>query len=103
MIEKEKTGEAIKQALKNNGTYYCFIDSFCTGNINQLKVNLLNNHMESALNKQISINLNNTLKSVIDDLRMNVTPEEIKNYYKKYSNGIKLNINDTGDVNIKVT
>jgi len=42
MIEYSKCGPDIKNALIENGTYYCAIDDFCTGNIKNFKMYISN-------------------------------------------------------------
>ena len=37
MIEYDKCGANIKRVLKENSIYYCSIDDFCSGNIEDIK------------------------------------------------------------------
>ena len=50
MYEHSKCGQAIKRALSEHNIYYCSIDDFCSGNIEELKkaVEKVNPNVTSA-------------------------------------------------------
>lgn len=64
MAEKSKCGIDILNALENDGTYYCFIDDFCTGNIKNFK----NAMLRSALEKEVKNIVNIDTKKLLEDI-----------------------------------
>lgn len=75
MIEKEKCGPDIKNALQNNGTYYCYLDDFSTGNIKEFKNYILRNELEARLKPLVNMNVKDLVESIYTDLRMSDSSE----------------------------
>ena len=80
MIEYSKCGPDIKNALIENGTYYCSIDDFCTGNIKNFKMAILHNELESRVKDLIEIDTNQLLDDIFATLRMEISEAERQNF-----------------------
>ena len=102
MIEYSKCGPDIKNALIENGTYYCSIDDFCTGNIKNFKMAILHNELESRVKDLIEIDTNQLLDDIFTTLRMEISDAERQNFYKKYIQSMSLHIDKEGVMKIRV-
>lgn len=102
MIEYSKCGPDIKNALIENGTYYCSIDDFCTGNIKNFKMAILHNELESRVKNLVEINTNELLDDIFTSLRMEISDAERQNFYKKYIQSMSLHIDKEGVMKIRI-
>lgn len=102
MIEYSKCGPDIKNALIENGTYYCAIDDFCTGNIKNFKMAILHNELESRVKNMIEIDTKALLDDIFVSLRMDISDAERQNFYKKYIQSMSLQIDKEGIMRIRV-
>ncbi len=102
MIEYSKCGPDIKNALIENGTYYCSIDDFCTGNIKNFKMAILHNELESRVKDIVEIDTKALLDDIFTTLRMEISDAEKQNFYKKYIQSMALHIDRDGIMKIKI-
>ncbi len=102
MIEYSKCGPDIKNALIDNGTYYCAIDDFCTGNIKNFKMAVLHSELVSRVKDIVDINTREMLDDIFQSLRMDISEAEKQNFYKKYIQNMQLHIDKNGIMKIKV-
>ena len=102
MIEYSKCGPDIKNALLENGTYFCAIDDFCTGNIKNFKMAVLHSELVSRVGDIVNINTREMVEDIFTTLRMDISDAEKQNFYKKYIQGMQLHIDKDGVMKIKV-
>ena len=102
MIEYSKCGSDIKNALIENGTYYCSIDDFCTGNIKNFKMAVLHSELVSRVKDIVDIDTKGMLDDIFQSLRMDISEAEKQNFYKKYIQNMQLCIDKNGIMRIKV-
>ncbi len=102
MIEYSKCGPDIKSALIENGTYYCSIDDFCTGNIKNFKMAVLHSELVSRVKDLVCIDTNEMLNDIFNTLRMDISEAEKQNFYKKYIQSMQLHIDKDGIMKIRV-
>ncbi len=102
MIEYSKCGPDIKNALIENGTYYCSIDDFCTGNIKNFKMAILHNELESRIKNMVELDTNALLDDIFTTLRMEISDAERQNFYKKYIQSMSLQIDKEGIMRIRI-
>lgn len=102
MIEYLKCGPDIKNALIENGTYYCAIDDFCTGNIKNFKMAVLHSELVSRVKDLLQINAQEMMDDIFTTLRMDISDAEKQNFYKKYIQSMQLHIDKDGVMKIKV-
>lgn len=79
MVEREKCGIDIQNALENDGTYYCFIDDFCTGNIKDFKNAMVSAALEDEVSNILNLDSHKLLDDILCNLRMDVSPVERNN------------------------
>ena len=102
MIEYSKCGPDIKNALISNGTYYCAIDDFCTGNIKSFKVAVLHSELVSRVKDLVEINTKEMLDDIFTTVRMDISEAEKQNFYRKYIQTMQLHIDKDGIMRIRV-
>ena len=102
MAEKSKCGIDILNALENDGTYYCFIDDFCTGNIKNFKNAMLRSALEKEIGNIVNIDTKKLLEDIYFNLRMEVSEGEKQNFYNKYIKKMTLTIDNDGVMKIKI-
>ena len=102
MIEYSKCGPDIKNALIENGTYYCSIDDFCTGNIKKFKTAILHNELEARMKSLIEVDTKKLTDDIFTTLRMDISDAEKQHFYKKYIQGMTLGIDKDGIMRIKI-
>lgn len=102
MIEYSKCGPDIKNALIENGTYFCAIDDFCTGNIKSFKMAVLRSELKSRMQDIIQLNTTEMMDDIFSTLRMDISEAERQNFYKKYIQAMQLYIDKEGIMRIKI-
>ena len=102
MAEKSKCGPDIQNALRENRTYYCFIDDFCTGNIDAYKRNILTNALEDKIGNLVCIDAMELVEELYAELRIDATPAEKQNFYERVVKKIKVGIDPDGMLKLKL-
>jgi hypothetical protein len=100
MIENAKCGESIKKALDDSGIYYCSIDDFCSGNIDELKTSVMVQELKAYVQDLVSENVGDMLESIYARCRIELSETEKKRFYEKYVKTLKLMINNEGYMRI---
>lgn len=103
MYEYMKCGQAIKDALEQRQIYYCSIDDFCSGNIEDLKKVVLLDILKKYLPNLLSLNAKELAKRVFKEAWIDASDEEINNFYNKYIKTLKLSFNDDGEVFLNIS
>ena len=102
MVEEGKCGPDIQSTLENDGTYYCFMDDFCTGNIKNFKNAMFVSALKEEVEGIVKIDTKELCDGIIRNLRMDISSTEKSNYYNKYIRRLRLEIDDEGIMKIKV-
>jgi len=100
MVEYSKCGPDIKEALKNKGFSYCYIDDFCTGNSDEIKITAMLNEVQSAIDDSLSLNIRQVLEEAYRRTRAEMSNAEKNQFYDKYIKRMTLNIAADGEVTI---
>ena len=100
MVESLKCGPDIKAALKNKGFSYCYIDDFCTGNSNEIKITAMLNEVQDAIDEALQLNIHDVLEEAYRRTRAEMSTAEKKQFYDKYIKKMKLTIHEDGEVTI---
>ena len=58
MIEREKCGPDMKEALADSGIFYCYLDDFYSGNSEDIKKNALFKEMYRWIDNSVHLNVN---------------------------------------------
>lgn len=103
LVEHEKCGPDIKDALSNSGIYYCYLDEFYTGGDNKdLKISALIKEVREYLDHAINLNVNDMMATAMQNTRVNLSPAERSQFYDKYIRQMKLVTDEEGNVRLKL-
>ena len=102
MVEYEKTGPDIKNALSNSGIFYCYIDDFYSGNSDEIKVNALKREVRRYLDQSIRINVNQMMEEAYRATRIDMSAPEKRQFYDKYIKPMYIEIDDCGNLSVQL-
>lgn len=102
MIEYEKCGAAIKDALIRNNTYFCSIDDFGSGNIEEFKQLVLINELKAEIPNIVGKNGYQLTEQLYRQARLEPNDSEIRNFYEKYIKTLVLSFDSAGNISIKM-
>lgn len=100
VIEYDKCGQAIKETFENHNIYYCSLDDFCTGNIEELKKAVLINELKRYLPEIVKYNGKELAFTLFEQARIEASENEITNFYEKYIKTLRLNVDSDGNFSI---
>lgn len=96
MAEYAKHSPDIKEAMAEKGIKYCYMDDFCTGNIEEIKDRIFLKELKTGVESLVKIDLNDVIDEAILRTRMELTDDERNAYYKKMTKELAIEISDTG-------
>ena len=100
MVEKEKVGRDIIEALDEKGVFYCYLNDFCTSKVTDFENKVLDFELNKRLENLIGINAHDLLRSIYHDARIVPNEAERENYYNKHIKTLKLVIDECGTMKI---
>lgn len=100
MIEHEKCSGALKDALLQKGIFYCYIDSFYVGNVEEMKTKSLVRELRKILDDSFSLNVKSLIKELEERTRIDMTTVEEEQFIKKYIRTLELEIGEDGNMEI---
>lgn len=100
MVEISKFGADHRNALIEAGIPFCYIDNFCTGNSNQIKVEAMLREIRSTLDEALKINVNDMLREAYLTTRAEMSKAEQKQFYERYIKSMRLVIGEDGKLSI---
>ncbi len=102
MYEHSKCGQAIKRALSEHNIYYCSIDDFCSGNIEELKKAVLFSCLEKYLPEIISLNGKELVRKIYEEARISASEKEMENFYDRYIKTLRLRVDNDGNFIVEI-
>lgn len=102
MYEHSKCGQAIKRALSEHNIYYCSIDDFCSGNIEELKKAVLFSCLEKYLPEIISLNGKELVRKIYEEARISASEKEMENFYDRYIKTLRLSVDNDGNFTVEI-
>jgi len=102
MVEHEKMGADMKNALFNSGIFYCFINDFYSGNANDIKINALKREVQRFLDQTVRFNVNEMMETAYRATRIDMSKPEQKQFFDKYIKGMNVNIDKEGNLTIQL-
>ncbi|MDL2318151.1 NYN domain-containing protein [Eubacteriales bacterium OttesenSCG-928-A19] len=100
MLEHGKQSQQFLDALVNAGIFYCFIDSFSQGTINDIKTDVLRMQVGEYIDDSLNLNINTMMAAVCKKARIQISPSEEKKFIDKYITRIRLFIDPNGDISL---
>lgn len=101
MIESEKCGPNLKEALSNSKIFYCYLDDFYAGGGEELKVTALLGQITRQL-KPMTFNLFDMLNEAERIARASMTAPERTRFYEKHLRRLELTVDAEGNVEISL-
>ncbi|MCL2707780.1 MAG: NYN domain-containing protein [Defluviitaleaceae bacterium] len=102
MVEFEKTGPDIKNALVTSGIFYCYIDDFYSGESDRIVISALLNEAQRYLDQYTKINLVEMVDSICKATRIDMAPAERKQFFDKHIRTLNVEISKTGEFSIQL-
>ena len=93
LLEKEKYGSYLTEALDLNGIGYCIMDHFA-GNTDAIKIGALNMGVKEYLAEAVEIDLADLVIDLIDKLRITMTQKQKDAYYNRLVKNIKVAVKE---------
>lgn len=101
LVEKEKTGRDIKDALSNSGIRYCYMDDFCTSTSYKVKTQTVLNEMQEKIRKKLDgMNVNQMLDEALKTTWVKMSDSEKKQFYDRYLQKPRITVDTDGNVDI---
>jgi len=102
MVEYEKTGVDIKNALSKSGIFYCYIDDFYSGNSDDIKVYALKREIRRFLETSIQVNVNRMLDEAFRATRITMSSPEKRQFYDRYVRSMYVEIDGDGNLSVQL-
>lgn len=102
MIEYEKCGPDMKNALFNSGIYFCYLDDFYSGDTDNLKMGAMLRTMRRYLDEALHLNVNEMFEEILRDTRAGLSPAERQQFIEKYVKTLKLVVDEDGNASIEI-
>ena len=102
MVEHEKCGRDIKDVMDEAGIFYCFIDDFYSGNIEDIKQQVLFNELNGYLHRNLHINIHTMMDEALRATRIAMTASERTQFIGRHLKAMQLQISEQGDVSLEL-
>ena len=103
MLEHGKQSTHFLEALEQAGIFYCYIDKFSQGDINDIKTGALLSQASDFVRDKVCLNINDLMTTICKRARIQLSPSEEKAFKEKYINRMKLIVDLHGDVTITLS
>ena len=100
MVEREKCGHDIKEALWGEGIFYCYIDDFYAGGSDEIRNNALFREMYRYIDNSVHLNVRDMLDNSLRATRISMSATEKAQFYERYIKNLQLSIDEDGTVQI---
>ena len=101
MIEHEKSGPDIKEALSHSGIFFCYLDDFYSANAEEIKQVALFSEMEKYIEENVHLNVNNMFNEALRITRIEMGTSEKNQFINRYIKTLQLSISDDGNLVVK--
>lgn len=100
MVEKEKCGQDIKNALQERGIHFCYLDDFYTGASYAIKTLALQTWIQSELDSRVRCNVIEMLDDAIHSTWVQMTSKERAAFYDRYIRKMRVEISPQGELRL---
>lgn len=100
MVESCKFGTDNRNALLEAGIPFCYMDDFCTGNSNKIKIDAMLRQVKKSLEEALKLNVNDMLRDAYRATRAEMSEAERKQFYDRYIKNMRLLIDANGNAAI---
>ncbi len=102
MVEYDKRGRDLIEALENRGIFYCFIDDFCSGNSDEIKRKTLLTQLQTRLDAAVELNVHEMLRKVLYDSMVEMSEREKKQFFDRYIKPMRIVIEEDGALRLRL-
>ena len=102
LVEGEKCGPSIKRAMIDAGITYCYMDDFCTGNSEDIKLQTVLGELKRSLAEKVELNILDLLDDVCRRTRADMSTAERQQFYDRYIKPMRLAIDPDGTVRVQL-
>lgn len=102
LIESGNCSPALKRAMEERQITYCYMDDFCTGNSEEMRIQAVLHEVRQMMNKLVNFNINDILQTAYSLTRANMDDTEKKRVYDKYIKSMRLVIGKDGTVKVEL-
>lgn len=102
MVEYDKFSGSMRQAMEDAGIFYCYIDDFCTGNSDEVRMCALLGQLQVRLDELVHFNVRVLLQEVNRATRAEMGTREERRFYDKYVRQMKISIDAEGNLRLKM-
>lgn len=100
MVEYEKVGQDMRRAMEDAGVFYCYIDDFCTGNSDEVRLRAVLTQLQDKIDAQVNLNIRDLMKETIREARADMGTKEEVRFYDRYIRQMKLEIDKEGNLRL---
>lgn len=100
MVESCKFGTDNRNALLEAGIPFSYMDDFCTGNSNKIKIDAMLRQVKKSLEEALKLNVNDMLRDAYRATRAEMSEAERKQFYDRYIKNMRLSIDANGNAPI---
>ncbi len=93
VVEYEKSSASIINAMKEKDIAYCYMDDFCSSNLEAIQADALLIEIRSYL-KEHSISVKETFQKAITNTRVTMNEKELEQFKKRYLSKMKVVMRD---------
>ena len=100
LVESDKCGPDIKRAMIDAGITYCYMDDFCTGNSDEIRIQAVLNEVRKSLDEAVHFNIQELFQEAIRRTRAELSTGEQAQFYDRYLRPMRLNVDKEGNVEV---
>ena len=79
---------------------YCYIDDFCTGNSDEVRLRAVLTQLQDKIDAQVNLNIRDLMKETIREARADMGTKEEARFYDRYIRQMKLEIDKEGNLRL---
>lgn len=102
MVEHEKCGVDMRDALAQANIFYCYIDDFYSGNSQELALKAMLREVEHKLADALQLNIFDILNATLTATRASLSTVEKTNFVDRYLRTLQLNIDGNGNMALQL-
>ena len=102
LVESDKCGPDIKRAMIDAGITYCYMDDFCTGNSDEIRIQAVLNEVRKSLDEAVHFNIQELFQEAIRRTRAELSTGEQAQFYDRYLRPMRLNVDKEGNVEVQL-
>ncbi len=100
MLEKEKSGKTIRDALDSQSIVHCYIDDFCTAASHAIITKTILGTLQQQFDEMVHFNAREMLDEVLKSTWLTLSDREKEIFYNRYLKRMRLEVDSNGDAKL---